>query len=95
MAKEYNKNFWLKEIAFNFGMTVGQFSDAISYSRTTIYSAACGSAKLNQGHVRVAINKLNDISDKILENDIQSAKDRHEFRRKLIDDFAKRFAVED
>lgn len=94
MAKEYNKNVFLKEIAFNFGMSVGQFAETIGYARATLYSAVCGSCKLNQGHLGVAIYKLIAVSDMILENDIQSAKVRHEIRRKLIDDFEKRFTVE-
>lgn len=90
-----NKHTWLKEIAFHFDMPVKKFAEVIGYSRQTLYCASSGACNLNQGHLGLAVYKLICISDKILENDIQSAKDRHEFRRKLIDDFAKRFTVED
>ena len=93
MATE--KHLWLKELANYFGMNTKQLADTIGYSRQMLYCASSGSCKLNQGHLGLAIFKLISLSDKILENDIQTAKDRHEFRRKLIDDFAKRFTVED
>lgn len=95
MANDYTRHLWMKEISDAFGLTTAQFTKAIGYSRQTLYSASSGFARLNQGHVCVAVYKLIDLSDKIHEQDIQSAKERHEARRKLIDDFAKRFTVED
>lgn len=94
MATEKNI-MWLKEIAFNFGMTVSKFAETCGYSRQTLYCAAHGSCKLSQGHLSLIVFKLITLSDKILEQDIQSAKACHEFRRKLIDDFAKRLTVEE
>lgn len=84
------KHQWLKELALNFGMTIEQFCKTIGYSRQTIYCTVCGASKMRKGHVDFAVHKLIMLSEKIVETDIQSAKDRHEFRRKLIDDFAKR-----
>ena len=81
---------WLKEIAISFGMTIEQFAKTIGYSRQTLYCAGCGACKLHKGHIGIAVHKLIMLSEKIVETDIQAAKDRHEFRRKLIDDFAKR-----
>jgi hypothetical protein len=92
MATE--KHLWLKEIAFHFGMSTKEFAETISYSRQMLYCASSGSCKLNQGHLGLAVCKLLNLSDRILEGDIQSAKDRHALRRKMIDDFAKRFTVE-
>lgn len=94
MATE-KKHAWLKEIAFHFDMTIKNFSDVVGYSRQTLYCASAGTCNLNQGHLGLAVYKLICVSDKILENDIQYAKERHAVRRKLIDDFAKRFTVGD
>ncbi len=90
MENDYTRHLWLKETALAFGMTVTQFAEAIGYKRQTIYSAVCGSAKLHKGHLSMAAHKLMTLSDKILEQDIQSAKDRHATRRKLIDNFLTR-----
>ncbi len=95
MAKEYNKNYWLKELAFSFGMTIGQFADAIGYKRQTIYCASEGRCKLHKGHLAVAISKLTSLNHKILETGIQTAQERHEYRSKLIDEFAERFSREE
>lgn len=95
MEKGYSKNYWLKEIAFSFGMNIGQFAETIGYKRQTLYCAAGGTCKLNRGHVGVAIEKLTALSLKILEAEIHSAQESHEHRCKMLDDFAKRVTAED
>jgi hypothetical protein len=94
MTTEKN-HMWLKEIATSFGMSVIKFAEVVGYSRQTLYCASYGNCKLSKGHLGLAVFKLITLSNKILENDIQYAKECHEYRRKLIDDFAKRFGVED
>ena len=93
--EEKNKHYWLKEIAYAFNMTVYKFAEMIGYSRQTLYCASRGTLRLGGGHLHLVIFKLNRISEQILESDIESAKERFEYRRKLIDDFAKRFNAED
>lgn len=86
---------WLKEIAFSFGMTISKFAETCGYTRQTLYCAAHGTCKLSQAHLSLVVFKLITLSDRMLEQDIQSANASHKLRRKLIDDFAKRLIVED
>jgi hypothetical protein len=90
-----DNKMWLKEIANSFGLTISQFADAIGYSRQTLYRASCGYGKLSKTRIGLTAYKLIEFSDKMLEIDIQLANERHAARRKLIDDFKKRFTVED
>jgi hypothetical protein len=91
MSSENKKHLWLMEIANHFGMNTMQFAKSIGYSRQSLYCASSGSCKLRKGHIGMACFKLSVLSEKILNDDIQSAKERHEIRKNLIRDFEKRF----
>ena len=88
-------NQWLKRIADGFEMPITKFADVVGYSRQTLYCAAYGNIKLKKSHLGLAVFKLITLNDRMMNLDIQSAKERHAYRRTLIDEFAKRFGVED
>ena len=94
MANE-KQHSGLKELAYSFGMTIGEFSKTIGYTRGTLYQASNGLAKLSKEHIELAAFKLAMLSNSMMKSDIKVAEARHENRQQLIREFVEKFGRED
>lgn len=84
MAKREERHKWLQELSHSFGMDISEFCKYIGYSRQMLYQASCGTSNMNPGRLAVAIYKLEVLNQKILEKDIETAKEEHNNRNRLL-----------
>ena len=90
MAKREEKHKRLQEISHSFGMDISEFCKCIGYSRQMLYQASCGMSNMNPGRLAVAIYKLEVLNEKILEKDIEMAKEEHNKRCRLLSELERR-----
>ena len=71
-----------QEIAKAFGMTVGQFAEAIGYKRPTLYLGIRKTARAKE-----AINKLHELNSVLRKVDIEKANQNYERRKDAVKNF--------
>lgn len=86
------KHKWLLETAKAFNMDIKNLAKCMGYSRQMIYQANCGISHMAKGRLAVAMYKLQDISNKIYEEEKQLAQERFVQRQKLIDELENRLS---